>query len=492
MANTTGDAILNLSYDSTAAAIKVVGGIAAVGLATEAKQDDEIALLTTIDADTSVLAGVDFATQTTLATLATETTVATLATEATVATLATEATVATLATEATAATLATEATVATLATEATLASVDGKITACDTTALATEATAATLATEATLASIDGKITACDTTSLATEVTVATLATETTLASIDGKVTACDTGAVVVSSGAITETNSGDIMTAVEKIDDLQGALKSIDTDELITRITDSAGTEINPAKEDGNLATLAGVDFAVETGGNLATVKTNTDPLVTVGGGGYIRQDSTATIAIETGGNLAATATVLGTTTDAAIDSDTTGTLSGKLRGLVKIFADVWDSVNSLLKVQEQSPVWSRGTDPVALIAVAQDFTANMVDLGGEITCGGYKYLRVWLTLDINDSTDCRVAVLGKHTTAGAVEAPYDPNKWTVRDSTLSATGTYREWNTDADGEYIIEIELDNAMPFVQIQIQAGTVGGTAGQIDASSYVLGY
>jgi len=72
----------------------------------------------------------------------------------------------------------------------------------------------------------------------------------------------NTGAVVVSSGAITETNSSDIKTAVEKIDDLQGALKSVDTDELITRITDSAGTEINPAKEDGNLA----------------TVKTNTDP----------------------------------------------------------------------------------------------------------------------------------------------------------------------------------------------------------------------
>ncbi|MDD4924776.1 MAG: hypothetical protein PHF74_08140 [Dehalococcoidales bacterium] len=45
--------------------------------------------------------------------------------------------------------------------------------------------------------------------------------------------------------------------------------------------------------------------IAKETGGNLATVKTNTDPLVTAGGGGYIRQDSTATIAKEAGGNLA-------------------------------------------------------------------------------------------------------------------------------------------------------------------------------------------
>jgi hypothetical protein len=38
----------------------------------------------------------------------------------------------------------------------------------------------------------------------------------------------------------------------------------------------------------------------------------------------------------------------LGATTDAAITSDATGTISGKLRGLVKIFADVWDATNHL------------------------------------------------------------------------------------------------------------------------------------------------
>lgn len=53
--------------------------------------------------------------------------------------------------------------------------------------------------------------------------------------------------------------------------------------------------------------------IAKETGGNLATVKTNTDPLVASGAGGYVRQDSTATIAKETGGNLATTATNTGT-----------------------------------------------------------------------------------------------------------------------------------------------------------------------------------
>jgi len=50
---------------------------------------------------------------------------------------------------------------------------------------------------------------------------------------------------------------------------------------------------------------------ALQTSGNssLSSIKTNTDPLVTAGGGGYVRQDSTATIAKESGGNLAGLAT---------------------------------------------------------------------------------------------------------------------------------------------------------------------------------------
>jgi len=58
------------------------------------------------------------------------------------------------------------------------------------------------------------------------------------------------------SGAATSANQGTIITALQKIDDIQNALKSVDTDELVSRLTDSAGTEINPAKEDGNLSSI--------------------------------------------------------------------------------------------------------------------------------------------------------------------------------------------------------------------------------------------
>lgn len=76
------------------------------------------------------------------------------------------------------------------------------------------------------------------------------------------------------------------------------------THELLVKgsfsFTPSGTQDVNIVKVNGSVANLA-----QETGGNLATIATNTTPLVTSGGGGYIRQDSTATIAKESGGNLA-------------------------------------------------------------------------------------------------------------------------------------------------------------------------------------------
>jgi hypothetical protein len=48
-----------------------------------------------------------------------------------------------------------------------------------------------------------------------------------------------------------------------------------------------------------------------------------------------------ASVAQETGGNLAAAAGVLGTTADAKIETDASGTISGKLRGLVTLLASL-------------------------------------------------------------------------------------------------------------------------------------------------------
>lgn len=79
----------------------------------------------------------------------------------------------------------------------------------------------------------------------TEANSGTIAGDTT--SIDGKITACDTGAVVVSSGAITETNSGAIKTAVELIDNaISGSEMQVDvvTQPARDRLIDNVGVAI--------------------------------------------------------------------------------------------------------------------------------------------------------------------------------------------------------------------------------------------------------
>ena len=97
-------------------------------------------------------------------------------------------------------------------------------------------------------------------------------------------------------------------------------------------------------------ALLIGVDpSAVNAPGTgtqpLDTVLTNGSGSVNVnitGGGG-----GGGAVTIADGADVAE-----GSTTDAAVSTDTTGTVSGKLRGLVKIFANVWDSVNQWLQVK--------------------------------------------------------------------------------------------------------------------------------------------
>lgn len=69
-----------------------------------------------------------------------------------------------------------------------------------------------------------------------------------------------------------------------------------------------------------------------------------------------------------------------GATTDAAITSDVNGTVSGKLRGLVKIFADVWDAANHWFRVRSSNELADRGafvggTTPVGLIGGVFDDT---------------------------------------------------------------------------------------------------------------------
>jgi hypothetical protein len=176
--------------------------------------------------------------------------------------------------------------------------------------------------------------------------------------------------------------------------------------------------------------------FAKETGGHLAQIDTNTtglatqttlaaaktdlDTIVTNTTGGATAANQTtgntslSTIATNTTGmataanqttsntNTANTATVLGATTDAAVTGDNAGTISAKQRGLSKILADIWDSVNHLfaMNIKQWNGATPGVTNPVitedqirAWIANGQAFSATT----GKVTAAANMAAQFWV-----------------------------------------------------------------------------------------------
>lgn len=141
-------------------------------------------------------------------------------------------------------------------------------------------------------------------------------------------------------------------------------------------------------------------------------------------------------------------------------------------------------------KVAEQQPLWSNYTDAQELISAAQDFTGSWADLGPEVDCRGYNNVRIWLTIDVNNSLDMRVRALVKHESGGVEE--YTLPIETYGASDIKVEDAYWEFNVDADQLMVLELDVGNTIPFLQFQIEAGTVGVTAGQVDAAYVTKGW
>jgi hypothetical protein len=123
-----------------------------------------------------------------------------------------------------------------------------------------------------------------------------------------------------------------------------------------------------------------------------------------------------------------------------------------------------------------------RHTDPQQLIASPLDLTGTWADLGSEYQLGGAGACSVYLELDINSSLNARVRFLAKHTSAHADEFSLPIH--TVGASDVKIEDEYFEFNVDADQKILLGVELDGCVMYGQWQVQVGTVGGTAGQID--------
>jgi len=85
-----------------------------------------------------------------------------------------------------------------------------------------------------------------------------------------------------------------------------------------------------------DLETVENVKIIDSEGNEITTA--NPFPVADSGGGGAVN--------IADGADVAE-----GSTTDAAVTTDTTGTISGKLRGVVSILKDIWNSTNNFIRV---------------------------------------------------------------------------------------------------------------------------------------------
>lgn len=101
-----------------------------------------------------------------------------------------------------------------------------------------------------------------------------------------------------------------------------------------------------------------------------------------------------------------------GATTDAAVVTDANGTLSGKIRGLVRMLADVWDDAANLFRVSVQN-------------------TVTVSDGGGSVTVDGTVTVTEPVSVDDNGSTLSIDDGGGSITVDGTVtaqSAPAPPN----------------------------------------------------------------
>lgn len=125
---------------------------------------------------------------------------------------------------------------------------------------------------------------------------------------------------------------------------------------------------------------------------------------------------------------------------------------------------------------------WNHFTSAAA-VSTGQAVSSGWADFGDEIDVQGYKSLLVWTSLTHYASSNCRVKALAKHATSGADE--YELPIKTVSTSDVKVNSLYYELDSDATQKMLLDFDI-TAVPYVQLQIQAGTVGTTGDVIAAS------
>jgi hypothetical protein len=134
-----------------------------------------------------------------------------------------------------------------------------------------------------------------------------------------------------------------------------------------------------------------------------------------------------------------------------------------------------------VMKVTNQNPEWSRYTDPEALIASAQTITTTWTDAGPEVDSYGYNYIAPWIKVTKQNSTGIQFRALAKHTYAGSEE--YDLPIQIVSSTQVDITSEVNQI-PDANGLYILKVQTDKVIPYLQFQIKSTVSGSTSATLD--------
>ncbi len=120
------------------------------------------------------------------------------------------------------------------------------------------------------------------------------------------------------------------------------------------------------------------------------------------------------------------------------------------------------------------------------LIDTPQELTTSWANLGPLIQMNSFSRLGLFLKLDINDSQNVRVRAVGKRSEGDASNFVFP--LLTPSATSVGVEPELYEFTTDADVNQIIEIGTNYIVPYVQIQVQAGTAGATPGEITEADY----
>ena len=129
--------------------------------------------------------------------------------------------------------------------------------------------------------------------------------------------------------------------------------------------------------------------------------------------------------------------------------------------------------------------------EPVELLDTPQDVTDGWVDCGLILnTCvetGSSNNLAYLIDLDINDSTDIRFRIIGNWNATTSLD--YVFSIYDIKSTVVSVSPEYAELSSDTDQSIVLEFQT-SGIPYIQLQVQAGTVGATPCSIN-SVYVVG-